>query len=260
MKRKRLTQMFPFLLSFRKWERKKLFYLSMKLDFHHYATTKMELFSYPLFEAKTKLINEKTGYPLMYQKNKVYNLRLAASKLDRIVIRPGEVFSFWQLIGSISPNDYRNGLCVIDGKMISKKGGGLCQLSNTLMWLFLHTPLTMIERHPHMVKDFPNPDLPSGVDATVQEGWCDLKVKNETRETFQLVFTFDDVNMYASIYTCFKHPYSYEVVPENLVYEEVDGKVYESVLLYQRRENLITNQVETKFLYQNRCEITYPVS
>ena len=37
MKRKRLTQVFPFLLPIRKWQREKLFYLEMLIDGNKYA-------------------------------------------------------------------------------------------------------------------------------------------------------------------------------------------------------------------------------
>ena len=49
----------------------------------------------------------------------------------------------------------------------------------------LHTPLTLTERHGHQVKDFPEPpsDAPLGVDATVAEGWLDLRVRNDTEVT-----------------------------------------------------------------------------
>ena len=42
MKRKRLTQVFPFLLPIRKWQRKKLFYLEMLIDGNKYAKNKSE--------------------------------------------------------------------------------------------------------------------------------------------------------------------------------------------------------------------------
>ena len=61
-------------------------------------------------------------------------------------------------------------------------------MSNVLFWVFLHTPLTIIERHPHLIEDFPSPDkdIPVGVDATINEGWQDLKVKNNTNQTFKI--------------------------------------------------------------------------
>ena len=59
--------------------------------------------------------------------------------------------------------------------------------------MFLHTPLTLIERHGHRIKDFPEPpsDAPLGVDATVAEGWLDLRVRNDTEVTFQITVTLE---------------------------------------------------------------------
>lgn len=42
MSRKRLTQIFPFLLPLRKWQRKKFFYFKMWLDGYRYAQKKSE--------------------------------------------------------------------------------------------------------------------------------------------------------------------------------------------------------------------------
>lgn len=69
-----------------------------------------------------------------------------------------------------------------------------------LFWLFLHTPLTVIERHGHAVESFPSTteELPCGTDATINEGWLDLKICNDTDNTFQVVVEFDDEYMYGS--------------------------------------------------------------
>src|SRR6185437_5661598 len=34
------------------------------------------------------------------QENKIVNLTIASSKIDGIIIKPGEVFSFWELVGN----------------------------------------------------------------------------------------------------------------------------------------------------------------
>lgn len=61
---------------------------------------------------------------------------------------------------------------MIDGKTLASYGGGLCMLSDMLFWMFLHTPLTIVERHGHAVCSFPTTteELPKGTDATVSEG------------------------------------------------------------------------------------------
>lgn len=49
MKRKRLTQVFPYLLPIRKWQRKKLFYLEMLIDGNKYAKNKSEALFHSLY-------------------------------------------------------------------------------------------------------------------------------------------------------------------------------------------------------------------
>ena len=119
-----------------------------------------------------------------------------------MIIEPNETFSFWQLVRWADHHEkYKDGLNLVDGKIVGSYGGGLCQLSNMLFWLFLHTPLTVVERHGHAVESFPSTteDLPCGTDATINEGWLDLKIRNDTDNTFQIEISFDDKYMYGRI-------------------------------------------------------------
>lgn len=158
MKRKRLTQVFPFLLPIRKWQRKKLFYLEMLIDGNKYAKNKSEaLLPNTVFETSSLMLNENSGFDMEYQINKVHNLKLAARIINKVIIEPNETFSFWQLVRWADHHEkYKDGLNLVDGKIVGSYGGGLCQLSNMLFWLFLHTPLTVVERHGHAVESFPS--------------------------------------------------------------------------------------------------------
>ena len=99
MKRKRLTQVFPFLLPIRKWQRKKLFYLEMLIDGNKYAKNKSEaLLPNTVFETSSLMMNENSGFDMKYQINKVHNLKLAARTINKVIIEPNETFSFWQLV------------------------------------------------------------------------------------------------------------------------------------------------------------------
>ena len=74
MSRKRLTQVFPFLLPLRKWQRKKLFYLEMLLDGNRYTKKKSEtLLPNTVFETSSLMLNENSGFDMKYQINKVHN-------------------------------------------------------------------------------------------------------------------------------------------------------------------------------------------
>ena len=159
MTRRRMTQIFPWLLPLRRWQRRFCFYAKMGWDDIPYATCReRQELPYPLFETSCPMYNRETGFDMVYQENKVFNLKLAAATLDHLLIRPGETFSFWRLVRYADRDTpYRDGLSEVDGKLTVQKGGGLCQLSNLLCWMFLHTPLTLTERHGHQVKDFPEP-------------------------------------------------------------------------------------------------------
>ena len=98
MARKRLTQVFPFLIPLRVWQRKRCFYLKMRMDGRKYARERGDLLPYIGFEARSRMLNPATGADMTYQQNKVHNLKLAARMLNGVVIRPGETFSFWQLV------------------------------------------------------------------------------------------------------------------------------------------------------------------
>ena len=49
----------------------------------------------------SSLIRRRLGnIDMRLQENKAVNLSLAAPKVDHLLIRPGEIFSFWRLVGN----------------------------------------------------------------------------------------------------------------------------------------------------------------
>lgn len=255
MSRRYLTQFFPWLLPIRKKQRLFCFYAAMRFDRNHYcATQQAEQLPHQLFASSCPMYNENTGFDMVYQENKVFNLKLAARPINGLMIRPGETFSFcWATRHADRDTPYKAGLTEVYGKLTTEQGGGLCMLSNLLFWLFLHTPLTVVERHGHRKKDFPEPpsDAPMGVDATVAAGWLDLKVRNDTDRTFQICIAFDEANIYGEIrsntdsskYKVFNGPVSY--------YRE-GGLIFEEVDICRKAAG-----DKEKTLYRNRCQIGY---
>ena len=51
------------------------------------------------FRHRAPLLRKLKDVDMQYQYNKIVNLRLAAACLDGVVLRPGETFSYWRLIG-----------------------------------------------------------------------------------------------------------------------------------------------------------------
>ena len=98
MKRKRLTQIFPFLLPIRVWQRKLFYNIGMKFDKNTYSNKFGDLLKYEICNTKTSMININSGQDIIYQKNKVDNLKIASKTMNHILIYPGETFSFCYLI------------------------------------------------------------------------------------------------------------------------------------------------------------------
>ena len=264
MARKRITQVFPWLLPLRKRQRTFCFYTKMRFDKNQYASEQSaQPLPISLFDSSCPMYNYSTGFNMVYQENKVFNLKLAAAMIDGLVIRPGETFSFWNRVrfaDRITP--YKEGLAVINGQLTTQYGGGLCQISNLLCWLFLHTPLTIIERHGHARKDFPEPpsDAPLGVDATVTEGWQDLKVRNDTDTVFLLSLTFDNSHIIGRILTDHDLCKIWQVINRNLYYVRRPEGIFEEVDVVQRVYDTVKqNFVFEKIAYRNCCEIGYPL-
>ena len=44
---------------------------------------------------------------------------------------------------------YLDGVILDDGQLRAGVGGGLCQLTNLIYWMTIHTPLTVVERWRH---------------------------------------------------------------------------------------------------------------
>ena len=151
-----------------------------------------------IFEHRTPLYRNIPRHDLWLQKNKVINLRLAVARLNGLVLQPGEVFSFWRLIGKPSRSKgYVEGMVLDNGTVKPGVGGGLCQLSNLIYWLTLHTPLTVIERWRHGYDVFPDVDRtqPFGSGATCAYPSLDLQLKNSTVDSFQLILRVTDSHL-----------------------------------------------------------------
>lgn len=111
--------------------------------------------------------------------SKLYNFSIASHKINRYIIKPNEIFSFWNIIGN--PNtQFRKGRTIQNGKIIEDIGGGLCQVSGIIYYISLIAGLKILERHNHSV-DIYNDETrfcPLGTDATLVYGYKDLRIVN----------------------------------------------------------------------------------
>ena len=96
------------------------------------------------------LIKRGKGIDPVLQENKAVNIRLANERLNGILIRPGETFSFWHRVGKTTKRKgYRDGRILVRNHILPGIGGGLCNLANTIHRVVLVSPLTVTEFHKH---------------------------------------------------------------------------------------------------------------
>jgi vancomycin resistance protein VanW len=123
------------------------------------------------------------------QHNKVDSLKIAASCIDGIVLKPGETFSFWRLVGKPSARrGFKIGMVLHNGTVAQGMGGGLCQMTNLIYWMALHTELSITERWRHGFDVFPDEgrSQPFASGATCSYNYIDLQITNNTGDIYQL--------------------------------------------------------------------------
>lgn len=128
--------------------------------------------------------------------NRIYNLTLASSKLNGVLVAPGEIFSFAKVVGDISKyTGYKEAYVIQNGKTVLGDGGGVCQVSTTLFRAVLNAGLPIIERHQHAYRvHYYEEDLGPGIDAAVYVPSVDFKFKNDTGHYLLIQTTVDPDN------------------------------------------------------------------
>ena len=206
---------------------------------------------YKYFSHKSLLLRKLKDVDMWLQYNKITNLKIAIQNLDGLVLKPGEVFSYWKLIGNPTKRKgYVEGMILKNGTYSAGIGGGLCQLSNLIFWMTIHTPLTVIERHRHGYDVFPdsNRTQPFGSGATCFYPHGDLMIRNDTDDTYQLVLKVGETHLEGEWRVSAKPQYIFQIEERNHRMESQywggytrHNELYQ--LMYDREGNLLDEQL-----------------
>ncbi len=123
---------------------------------------------------------------------KVVNIKLALEPLNRVIILPNQVFSFWRTLGRpIAQNGFVKSRAIVNGKTMQDYGGGLCQVSGMLFHLAILAGMKIIERSSHSIDIYREEErhTPLGLDATVSFCIKDLVFQNTIGSTIQFEFS-----------------------------------------------------------------------
>jgi vancomycin resistance protein VanW len=209
---------------------------------------------------KSLILRPLKNVEMYLQENKRTNLQLAIARLNTTIIRPGETFSIWKLVGQPSKRKgYLEGLVLRQGGISKGTGGGLCQLGNLLFWIFAHSPLSIKERYRHGFDVFPdvNRNIPFGAGATLAYNHIDLQVKNETDKPFQLNLWLDETHLNGKLMCIDPMKATYEVVERNhLIKQQIWGGYSRHNQIVQRR-SYANGQQEEVLLVENHAIMMY---
>lgn len=202
------------------------------------------------------MIKRGPGIDMKLQENKADNIRLACSRMDGLIINPGESFSFWHYVGKTSKrNGFAEGRVIINGKLVSGTGGGLCNLANTLNLLIMDSPLTVTEIHHHSDALAPDPDgirVPYSAGTSVNYNFIDYRFRNDTDQPVQLCTWCDGDMLRTELRSTKEFPHAYRIVEEgHHFHKEENGEYYRISKIYRECILKATGEVVKKELKWN---------
>lgn len=245
------------------------FYYTIKQLFYWYCsktnfaqTINKEKLSTQIFVHKSKLLRELKGVDMWMQYNKIKNLKIAIQKLNGLIIKPGEVFSYWRQIGKVTKKKgYVNGMILKNGKVVAGLGGGLCQLSNLIYWMTLHTSLIVVERWRHGYDVFPdvNRKQPFGSGATCAYPNIDLQIKNNTEQKFQLFFKLTETHLIGQYLSDKPCEFKYKIFEKkHEIKQEWYGDYIRSNIIFREILNADTEEkIDEEFVTANYARMMY---
>ena len=125
--------------------------------------------------ARTRLLASFTTYFDAAKSARVHNISLACERIAGTILAPGDTLSFNAVVGErTKANGFRDAAVILNGEFVQGTGGGVCQVSTTLMGAALRAGLAVSESHPHSLSVG---YVPPSQDAMVSR-YSDLKLRN----------------------------------------------------------------------------------
>ncbi|MDE5904903.1 VanW family protein [Duncaniella sp.] len=212
------------------------------------------------------LIRRKLGNTnLELQENKAVNLALSAPKVNGILIRPGETFSFWHLVGpDTAQHGYKVGLTISNNKPSTGVGGGHCQFTNLIHWMVLHSDLTIVEHHHHDGFDlFPDykRQIPFGTGTSIVYNYLDYRFRNDTDNVYQMLVYTDGEYLRGELRASKEQESAYHICAENEFFSEENGIIFRNGTVIRKtidkKSGICINQ---KIIRTNHARVMYDPS
>ncbi len=139
----------------------------------------------------------------------------------------------------------------------------MCQFTNLIYWLILHTPLDIIEHHHHYGIDlFPDygRQIPFGTGTSILYNYLDYRFKNNTDQTYQLIVTVDEVYINAQIRTENPLKYKYHIKVEDEKFIRQNDNIFRTSKIYKEQIDVKTgNLVKKTLVKENFAKLMYEI-
>ncbi len=207
------------------------------------------------------MIKRAPGVDPVTQENKAVNIRLACEKINGVLIRPGETFSFWKLVGKTSKRrGYKEGRIIRRNKLVTGTGGGLCNLGNTIHLLVLHSPLEVTEFHTH--SDALAPDqgkrVPMSAGTSVSYNNIDFRFRNNTEQIFQMLLWCEGEMLHAELRCQQEIPWEYRIIEEEHQFKKKGEKFYRNSKIYRQTLEKDSGEIiDKKLIWDNHSEVMF---
>lgn len=138
------------------------------------------------------------------------NIRLCSGAFNGKRVNPGEVFSINEATGERTlAKGYKAAGAIVKGVLVEEPGGGVCQVSTTLMQATVRAGMEIVERGHH---SWPSTYVPIGQDAAINWPTQDYKFKNISNGPVFLVSSFADQRLRVEVW-------GYPVLADNEYYD-----------------------------------------
>lgn len=127
------------------------------------------------------------------QESRTKNLELACQAINGLILNPGDIFSFNEVLGERTAEKGYLPAPVFGGEGNMSEGGGICQVASTIFYTVLYADLETVERKEH---SYPVDYVPKGMDAAIywDEGQ-DYKFRNNKQNPIRIEAFLDGTHV-----------------------------------------------------------------
>ncbi len=261
--KKLLSQRHPIFYFISIWEKRIRRRFIWFLDNKKYTKTKqLDKLEFRVKKHQSKLLKKLGETDMILQYNKIENLKLVIDKVSGTIIKPGETFSFCKTVGfPTKRKGYKLGMELSFGEAKAGIGGGICQSTNLIHWLALHSPLTITERHHHSFDPFPDEGrvLPFASGATVFYNYIDFQLTNNTKWTFQINLWLTDKLLEGDIRVNSELEFNYHVFEKNHKFIKSGCEFFRTNEIWRTKNHKFQSGalIEEEMMYKNCGKVKY---